>query len=167
MNTHFAPSFLRDNVPIVKTSAMSYPQEKVFLSVGNLIAAGIAWTGAIMSTGDIRWLLITLCSSFLMSTMLAVIFKKENEKIQLVAARCGISIFGGVCLTKYVVIKMSMDIVHTDPIALAGVSALVTAIMFTVGFACLLYLQNRSTFFAKRFIDSKVGVIIPPSDDSK
>lgn len=165
MNQDLAAFYFPREKRIVKVSAMSYPQEKVFMSLCNLTGIAVGWTGAIMSTGDLRWLFITLFSSLLMSTMLSVIFKKVDETIQLVASRCGISTFGGICVTKWVAWQFSIEIVHTDPIALAGISALVTAIMFTVGFKALRYLESKSDSLAKRFIDSKVSIIIPPDSN--
>lgn len=139
--------------------AMTYPQEKCFLVICHLSAAAASWVGAILSTGDIRWLMITFAASFIMSCLLAVTFKRAEETIQYVAARCGFTILGGVFLTKYIAWQANLSVVHTDPIALAGVTCLVSILTFTVGFKALGYLEKRSDFLAKKFIDSKMRVL--------
>lgn len=139
--------------------AMSYPQEKAFLVIGHLLGAGVSWTCAIMSTGDIRWLMITFAASFVMSCLLAITFKQQDETIALVAARCGLTIFGGIFLTKYIVWQANIGIVHTDPIALAGIACLVSILTFTVGYKALRYLEKRSDFLGKKFIDSKTAIL--------
>lgn len=138
--------------------AMTYPEEKVVLVIGHLAGAGFSCLGAIISAGDIRWLMITFAASFIMSCLLAVTFKRVEETIALVASRCGFAIFGGVFVTKYVVWQANIEVVHTDPIALAGISSLVTILMFTVGYKALRYLEKRSDFLGKKFIDSKSSI---------
>lgn len=144
--------------------AMTYPQEKGFLVIGHIAASSLSWIGAILSTGDIRWLAITCAASFMMSCLLAITFKGPEETIQYVSARCGLTIFGGVFVTKYLVWQMNIEVVHTDPIALAGLASLVSIMMFTVGFKALRYLEKRSDFLGKKFIDSKTSIITGSQD---
>lgn len=136
--------------------AMSYPQEKIVLVLGHLFFALASWLAAMWSPEDVRWIILTAGASTVMAALLGVTFKKDKETIQLVAARCVFTIIGGVTATRFVVWKLSLDHLHADPILLIGAAALVSCVMFTVGFAGLRYLENRSEFLAKKFIDSKI-----------
>lgn len=146
--------------------AMSYFQEKSVLVIGHIFAAGFLQIAAILSTGDVRWLAITAAASCLMSCLLAVTFKKPEETIALVAARCGLTIVGGVFVTKYLAWQFNLNSVHTDPLALAGLASLVAVLMFTVGYKALRYLEKRSDYFGKKFVDANVGKLFPTAPTS-
>ena len=103
-----------------------------------------------------RWLSVTFAVSFMTSALLALIFRKPDETFQLTGARCGITILGGIFVTRLVVHYFNIATVHTDPINLGGVTFAVSIGMFFLGYSVLRYLENRSDFLVKKFIDLKV-----------
>ncbi len=141
---------------------MTYPQDKIVLVTGHLLFTLGSWVAAIWSPADVRWLILTAGTSSVMSALLGVTFKKDKETIQLVAARCVFTIIGGITATRFLVWKFSLDHLHSDPVLLIGATALVCCVMFTVGFAALRYLESKSDFFAKKFIDSKTRFFTEP-----
>lgn len=147
-----------------KLSSMSYTQEKIFLGICSLAGSGISFLGALLSTGDVRWFCVTLSMSFITSCLLSLMFKQPEETIQLVVARCGLTILGGVFLTKYVAWQFNIQTIHTDIVAFGGLACLVSIITFVVGYKALRYLERRSEYLARKFVDSKVGMIINSSD---
>jgi len=145
---------------------MNYTHEKIFLGIFSLASSGMCTVGAIISTGDTRWFCVTLAVSLITSCLLALMFKKPDETIQLVAGRCGISILGGVFLTKLVAWYFNITIIHTDVVALGGLTCAVCIGVYILGFKALRYLEKRSDFLAKKFIDGKVSAILGPDGQS-
>ena len=94
--------------------------------------------GAIMTTGETRWLYVTLAASMFTSGFLALMFKKAEETIRLVVGRCGFAILGGVMATKPVTHHLGFEkITETDIISLGGLSALCCITTFFCGFIAL------------------------------
>lgn len=140
---------------------MTYTQEKIFFGISSLFSSTLAWTGALLSTGDTRWLLITIAIGSMTSALLSLIFRQPHETMQLTCARSGFSILGSIFLTKYVAWQTGIDSVHTDPINLGGLTFLVCIVVFCVGFKALRYLEKKSDYIARKFIDSKIASTFP------
>lgn len=168
MNTSQQIAYLSSPHPL--RLAMTYTQEKLFFGVATLISSGVGWAGAILSQGDVRWLSVTFAVSFMTSSLLALVFRKPDETFQLTGARCGLTILGGVFVTKLVAHYFNLSTVHTDPINLGGVTFAVSIGMFFLGYSSLRYLERRSDFLVGKFIDLKVRAAmeeskhIPPTE---
>lgn len=124
--------------------------DKLFFGSSVLLSAASSATGAILSGSESRWLYVTLASSILMSAFLALMFKKPEEAIKLVVGRCGLSVFGGVLLTRPIIHYAKLEIVYNDIIALAGASSAVCVLTFFVGFAFLKIIEAKAPNLAEK-----------------
>jgi hypothetical protein len=125
-------------------------QEKLLFGSSLLASAASSAVGAILTTGETRWLCVTFAVSFLMSGFLALMFKKSEDTIQLVIGRCGVAILGGIFGTYYVVDKFKIISVQTDVIALGGISGLVCILCFLIGYAFLRMVEDRAPAIASK-----------------
>ena len=125
-------------------------QEKLFFGSSLLASAAASAIGAILTTGETRWLCVTFAVSFLMSGFLALMFKKPEDTIQLVIGRCGMAILGGIFGTYFVVDKFKIAAAQTDVIALGGISGFVCIICFLLGFVFLKMLEDRAPTLATK-----------------
>lgn len=116
---------------------MTYTQEKITYGMASLAASALSTVGAIISTGEARWLYVTFTSSIITSCFLALIFKRADESIRLVVGRSGFAMLGGVLGSKYLVHRYQLDFVDRDIVALAGVAAGMCAAFFILGYAVL------------------------------
>lgn len=99
--------------------------EKLFFGWITLFSSGIYTLGAILTTGEARWIYVTLAASSMTSGFLALMFKKENETVRLVVGRCGFAILGGILATRPIVHHLGFEAVtDTDIISLGGLSSL-------------------------------------------
>jgi hypothetical protein len=132
---------------------MTWFQEKLFFSASIGLSAAVSWIGAIVSTGDARWIYVTLSSSILMAAFLALVVRQSGETIQLTVGRCGIAILGGVLGTRLGIGLLNEEVIHSDMIYLAGVSSLFCVGAFLLGVAFLRAVDQSSTHIAKRALD--------------
>ena len=130
---------------------MNALDEKVMFGSTLLASSASSLVGAILTTGDERWLFVTFTVSFLMSGFLALMFKRSQETIQLVVGRCGFSIFGGIFATHPIVKWAGITTAQTDVIALAGVSSCVCIATFFVGFYILKLLETHGPAIAEKW----------------
>lgn len=133
-------------------------QEKTAFGIFNLISATLLWIGALVTTGEARWLYITFASSVLTAGFLSLIFKRTDETIRIVVGRSGLAILGGVLGSKWLVTHYQLENIHQDGIALAGLAAAVCLLAFVIGFALLKIIAKKSDQIAQRLLDR----IIPP-----
>lgn len=132
--------------------------EKLFFGISSLISSSFSLLGAIVSTGEARWLCVTFTACIVTSTMLALIFKQPNERIGKVVGRCGIALLCGVLGTKYVVGYYAITSAHDDMIVLAGVSSLTCIAGFMIGVPLLKVLENRSSKIAAGLFQRWTGL---------
>lgn len=135
---------------------MTYTDDKLFLTVGTLISSSFAWIGTIIAPADIRWLCVTMAVSFMTAALLGLAFRKPDETMQLVVARCGITILGGIFVTRLAVHYFNLSTAYTDAINLGGVTFGVSIVCFFLGYSGLRYLERRSDYLVGKFIDLKV-----------
>ena len=99
--------------------------EKLFFGSVTLTSSGLYMLGAIMTTGEARWIYVTLAASSMTSGFLALMFKKEDETIRLVVGRCGFAILGGILATRPITHHLGFEnLTETDIISLGGLSSL-------------------------------------------
>ena len=99
--------------------------EKLFFGCVTLTSSGLYMLGAIMTTGEARWIYVTLAASSMTSGFLALMFKKEDETIRLVVGRCGFAILGGILATRPITHHLGFEnLTETDIISLGGLSSL-------------------------------------------
>jgi len=117
---------------------MNQFHEKVFFGITTLVSTGFSMLGAIMTTGESRWLYVTLAASLFTSGFLALMFKRADETIRLVVGRSGFSVLGGVLATKPVTMHLGFQqITETDIISLGGLSSICCIVTFFCGFIAL------------------------------
>jgi hypothetical protein len=126
--------------------------EKVFFGVTSLLGTGFSMMGAIMTSGEARWLYVTLAASSMTSGFLALMFKRADETIRLSIGRCGFAILGGILATRPIVHKLGFDqLTETDIISLGGLSSLTCIGTFFVGYAFLLCIERSAPALAEKW----------------
>lgn len=132
--------------------------EKLTLGYATIISAACSGLGAILTTGEFRWFCVTGFLSSILSGFLALMFKRPEHTTKLTVSRCAIAVFGGVFGAYPAVHYFGVD--PSNIIALGGVTCLVCAGFFTLGFAGLSYIEKRSSYISRKFIDSKLGGLL-------
>jgi hypothetical protein len=140
--------------------ALYHYHDKLIIGFSSIFAAGISHLGAILSEGEVRWFFVTVSVSLITAVFLAMMFKRPDETIQLMAARCGFTLLGGVFLTKGVAHHMGIELIERDIIAFGGLTCGVAITTFILGYQILRYLERRSEYLAKKFVDSKIGTFL-------
>lgn len=131
--------------------------EKVFFGLTTLATTGFSMIGAIMTTGEARWLYVTFAASSMTSGFLALMFKRSDETIRLVVGRCGFAILGGILATKPIVHHLGFEsLVDTDIISLGGLSSITCIITFFVGVAALTILERAAPELAAKWFKKLV-----------
>lgn len=131
---------------------MNQFSEKVFFGVTTLTSTGFSMVGAILTTGEARWLYVTLAASSMTSGFLALMFKRQEETMRLVVGRCGFAILGGVLATRPIVHHLGFEAVaDTDIISLGGLSAATCIGTFFIGFAMLSILEKSAPSIAEKW----------------
>jgi peptidoglycan/LPS O-acetylase OafA/YrhL len=137
----------------IRRETVTWWEEKIVFALSIFGTAAAAWIGAILSDEETTWLFVTVAASTLTSGFLALVFRRPTEGIGVVIGRCGIAIMGGVLGTRIGVTAMHIQPAHSDPIYLAGVTTMVCAAAFFVGFALVRELDESSPKIAKRIMD--------------
>lgn len=126
--------------------------EKVFFGIITLVSSGFSTIGAILTTGEARWLYVTLAASSMTSGFLALMFKRADETMRLVIGRCGLAIMGGVLATRPIVHHLGFEKVsETDIISLGGLSAATCIATFFIGHAMLSIIEKSAPKLAEKW----------------
>lgn len=119
--------------------------EKLFFGFITMISSGFFLLGAIFTTGEARWIYVTLAASSMTSGFLALMFKRQEETIRLVVGRCGFAILGGILATQPIVKHFGyQQAVDDSVIALAGMSAATCIGTFFLGYVFLSTLERSA-----------------------
>lgn len=129
---------------------MTYTQEKITYGIAAITSATASTFGAVLTSGESRWLFVTITASILTACFLALIFKRVDEGIRLVIGRAGLSILGGVLGSRFIVHHYGITVVDSDIVALAGVAAAVTMGGFLVGYPLIQIINAKSGTLAER-----------------
>lgn len=127
--------------------------EKLASGIATIVASGIAYVGAILTEGEVRWVCITLASSILMAMFTAVIVRAPTETMKVTVARAGFSILTGCLGTRELLMRWGLDAFEHDAIRLAGVAAGMTIAGMVLGYPLLLLLNSKGKDYAKRILD--------------
>ena len=132
--------------------------EKIGFGLSSLAFTFFSTLGAMMTTGETRWVYVTFASSSMMAGFLSLMFKQPNETIRLAIGRFGFAIMGGILGTKPVIHHLGFDsLCETDIISLAGLSAMTCILTFFLGVGVLKALEIAAPELAskwfKRFTD--------------
>ena len=127
--------------------------EKLASGCATLVASGIAYIGAILTDGEVRWVCITLASSILMAMFTAVIVRAPNETMKVTLCRAGVSIMAGCLGTRELLLRWGLDAFEHDAIRLAGAAAGMTIAGMVLGYPLLLLLNSKGKDLAKKALD--------------
>jgi hypothetical protein len=131
---------------------MNQFHEKVFFGLTTLVSTGCSMLGAIITTGEARWLYVTLAASSMTSGFLALMFKRADETMRLVVGRCGFAILGGILATRPIVHHLGFEkVTETDIISLGGLSAATCIGTFFVGYALLVCVEKSAPAMADKW----------------
>jgi hypothetical protein len=131
---------------------MNQFHEKVFFGLTTLVSTGCSMIGAILTTGEARWLYVTLAASSMTSGFLALMFKRSEETMRLVVGRCGFAILGGILATRPIVHHLGFEkVTETDIISLGGLSSLTSIGTFFVGYAMLVLVERQAPALAEKW----------------
>lgn len=127
--------------------------EKILFGLSILASAAASTMGAVLSTGETRWLYVTITSCILTAAFLALVFKRSDETIRIVVGRSGLSILGGVLGSRFIVHKYGITAANSDVVALAGIAAAVCMGAFIIGYPLLQLVNSKSGGLAKKIYD--------------
>jgi hypothetical protein len=131
-------------------------QEKLAAGGAALVSAGIASAGAMITSGEVRWVCITLAASILMAMFVAVLLRAPGETMKLTIARAGFSVMLGVLGTRELLIRWGAQSFEGDAIRLAFISSCMTIAGMVLGYPLLLLANTRGKSWA-RIILEKIG----------
>jgi hypothetical protein len=127
--------------------------EKILFGISTLSSTGFSVLGAMLTTGESRWLYVTLAASSMTSGFLALMFKRQDETMRLVVGRCGFAILGGILATRPITHFLGFEkLTETDIISLGGLSAATCIVTFFVGFALLTILEKQAPAIADKWL---------------
>lgn len=123
---------------------LDYHHEKLLFGIPTMVGSLLCSTGAIMTTGEIRWIYVTLAVGVMTSAFLALLFKKDSETIRIVVGRCGLSIMLSVLGSKLVVHAYKITGVQEDVLLLSAIAMGICIAGYFVGHGFLSYLNKNS-----------------------
>jgi hypothetical protein len=129
-----------------------YFKEKLLLVTTTIFASAGTAVAAMLSKGDVRWLLVTFTISIFTSVFLAIGFRGPKDSAKKVVSRAGIAVIGGMFLTRYVAHKLGIEFKEDDAIQLAGTAAGVCAASFLIGYPILEIINRKRDDIAKKFL---------------
>ena len=116
--------------------------EKIGFGLSSLAFTAFSTMGAMMTTGETRWVYVTLASSSMMSGFLSLMFKAPDETVRLAIGRFGFAIMGGILGTKPIIHQLGFSqLCETDIISLGGLSAATSILTFFLGVGVLKSLE--------------------------
>ena len=131
--------------------------EKIGFGLSSLAFTGFSTLGAIMTTGETRWVYVTFASSSLMSGFLSLMFRRSDETIHLAIGRFGFALMGGILGTKPIIHQLGFSqLCETDIISLAGLSSMTCIATFTVGVAALKMLEKLAPEIVAKYFKKYV-----------
>lgn len=131
--------------------------EKLFFGATTLVSSGFSLLGAIVTTGEARWLYVTLAASSMMSGFLALMFKGEKENVRVLVGRCGFAILGGILATQPVAQWLGLESsLEENIIRLAGLASATTIATFFFGYGLLLSIERRAPALAEKWLKKNI-----------
>lgn len=131
---------------------MTHYIEKIGFGLSSLAFTFFSTIGAIMTTGETRWVYVTFATSSLMSGFLSLMFKAPNETVRLAIGRFGFAILGGILGTKPIIHHLGFtDLCETDIISLGALSAFTCILTFFIGVGLLKALEVAAPELAQKW----------------
>ena len=132
--------------------------EKILFGVTTLVSSGFSLLGAIVTTGEARWIYVTLAASSMTSGFLALMFKRTEETIRLVVGRCGFAVLGGILATQPIVKHFGYEkAVDDSVVSLAGMSAATCVATFFLGYVFLSILERSAPKLVEKWFKKFLG----------
>ena len=126
--------------------------EKLFFGFTTLLTTTFSTLGAMMTTGETRWVYVTFAASSLTSGFVTLMFKKTKDTLQATLGRFGFAILGGILGTKPIIHHLGFEtLAETDIISLGGLSAATCIGTYFVGFAFLTLLEKAAPEIAGKW----------------
>jgi hypothetical protein len=127
--------------------------EKLLAGFSTLAASAIAYVGAILTEGEVRWVCITLAASLPMAMFCAVIVRAPSETMKVTLCRAGVAVMAGCLGTRELLLRWGGEGFEHDAIRLAGYAAGMTVVGMVVGYPLLLLSNKRGRDLAKGLLD--------------
>jgi hypothetical protein len=144
---------LFDFLSMNRLSQFQLFHEKLASGFATLAASGLAYVGAILTEGEVRWVCITLASSILMAMFCAVIVRAPSETMKVTVCRAGFSIMVGCLGTRELLLRWGLDAFEHDAIRLAGIASGMTVAGMVLGYPLLLLANTKGKDWAKMIIE--------------
>lgn len=137
----------------------TYAHEKLMFGLPAMISSSLFSLGAIMTSGEVRWIYVTLAVGVMTSSFLSLLFKKDDETIRIIVGRCGLSIMLSIVGSKVVVYFYQIARVEEDVILLSGISMGVCIFAYFLGHSFLRALNKNADSQGKGMLDLAFLVI--------
>jgi uncharacterized membrane protein len=132
---------------------MHYHHEKLIFGSASFIGSLLCSMGAIMTSGELRWIYVTLAVGVITSAFLALMCRKDEETIKTTIGRCGISIMLSMFGSKAVVHYYKAQEAVEDVLVLSGIAMAVCIFGYFVAHAFLKALDKNSGSFASELLN--------------
>ena len=132
---------------------MHYHHEKLIFGTASFTGSLLCSMGAIMTSGELRWIYVTLAVGVITSSFLALMCRKDSESIKVTVGRCGISILLSMFGSKAVVHYYKADAVTEDVLILSAIAMGVCIFGYFIAHNFLKALDKNSGSFAADLLD--------------
>lgn len=124
---------------------MDYYSEKIFFAVCSLVSTALFSIAAVLTEGDVRWILITTAVSVMTASFLSLAFRKAGESIRIVLGRSGMTILSSIMVSKAAVMYFNLNVVTEDVILVGAAAFLVSILTYFPGHGLFKSLDDSST----------------------
>ena len=132
---------------------MHYHEEKLIFGIASLTGSLLCSMGAIMTSGELRWIYVTLAVGVITSAFLALLFRRQTESIRVTIGRCGISIMLSMFGSKVVVHYYKAQPLTEDVLMLSAIAMGVCIFGYFVAHSFLRALDKNSGSFGSQLIE--------------
>jgi uncharacterized membrane protein len=101
---------------------MHYHHEKFIFGLASFTSSLLCSMGAIMTSGELRWIYVTFAVGIITSSFLALMCRKESESIKVTIGRSGISIMLSMVGSKAVVHYYKAQEIANDVLILSAIA---------------------------------------------
>lgn len=131
---------------------MTYYQEKFFFGISSFISSALFGMGAIMTSGESRWVFVTLAVSLFTSTFLALLCRAPGETIKVVVGRSGITVMLAIFGSRALVLHYALDAVEKDVLLLGGLTFAISIAAYFIGHSFVRSLDRSSNRISDRLL---------------
>jgi len=133
--------------------------EKLLIGFGGMVSSSTLALGAIMTTGELRWIYVTLAVGMMTSVFLTLLLKRPTDTVQVIIGRCGLSIMFSMVGSKLVVHFYKITGADSDVVILSAITMGVCVVGYTLGHNFVRMLARNSEKESSKLFDMVMSMI--------